>query len=46
MLNAKAHFALAHEVAHILRRHETFELQSLVVICSQPSEICGWRSFP
>jgi len=30
-LSAKAHFALAHEVAHILRRHETFELQSLVV---------------
>lgn len=27
----KAYFALAHEVAHVLQRHETKELQSLVV---------------
>jgi len=28
---AKAHFALAHEIAHILQRHQTFELQSVIV---------------
>ena len=27
----KAHFALAHEVAHVLQRHETKDLQSMVV---------------
>jgi len=27
----KAHFALAHEIAHVLQRHETKELQSLVI---------------
>lgn len=27
----KAYFAIAHEIAHVLQRHETFELQSMVV---------------
>ncbi|WP_397452313.1 M48 family metalloprotease [Pseudomonas sp. NA-150] len=27
----KAHFALAHEIAHVLQRHETKEMQSVVV---------------
>jgi predicted Zn-dependent protease len=27
----KAHFALAHEIAHVLQRHETRELQGLIV---------------
>lgn len=27
----KAHFALAHEIAHVLQRHETKELQGMVV---------------
>jgi predicted Zn-dependent protease len=27
----KARFALAHEVAHVLQRHETKELQGLIV---------------
>jgi Zn-dependent protease with chaperone function len=27
----KAYFAIAHEVAHVLQRHETFELQSMIV---------------
>ena len=27
----KAHFAIAHEVAHVLQRHETRELQGLIV---------------
>ena len=30
-LRPKAYFALAHELAHVLQRHETKELQSLVV---------------
>jgi hypothetical protein len=30
-LQPKAYFALAHEVAHVLQRHETKELQSIVV---------------
>lgn len=27
----KAYFALAHEVAHVLQRHETKDLQSMVI---------------
>jgi hypothetical protein len=27
----KAYFAIAHEIAHVLQRHETFELQSMIV---------------
>lgn len=30
-VHPKAYFALAHEVAHVLQRHETKELQSMVV---------------
>jgi predicted Zn-dependent protease len=30
-LRPKAEFALAHEVAHVLQRHETLELQGLIV---------------
>ena len=30
-LQQKAYFALAHEIAHVLQRHETKEMQSLVV---------------
>ncbi|MGV8920084.1 MAG: M48 family metalloprotease [Pseudomonas sp.] len=30
-LQKKAHFALAHEIAHVLQRHETKEMQSVVV---------------
>jgi predicted Zn-dependent protease len=30
-LHPKAHFALSHEVAHVLQRHETKELQSTIV---------------
>jgi Zn-dependent protease with chaperone function len=29
--HSKAYFAIAHEIAHVLQRHETFELQSMVV---------------
>jgi len=28
---SKAHFALAHEIAHVLQRHETRELQGMIV---------------
>lgn len=27
----KAYFAIAHEVSHVLQRHETFELQSMII---------------